>query len=419
MRQEAILRSIVRRVSVPSNLVMVGLVGALFCVFQLYYRPPTAGLADFTLPFLLLFGHLALGPVPWQWTGDDQDLAGLGRGFAQALGFGLVWIGLVLFSLHLLGRIDDDPRRGPGPDRAFAQRSTAQDGPSTVPGSGPREGPAFPPQGMPPGAFPEAYGPRSEPFAPSRAAQAEARPPEEARPRQHPGGRPFRPGLGLGLVNLAAGIAFGWVYAAKEATEAGGRRTAGLLRQSQAKALQNQLDPHVLYNALNGLAELVHEDPLAAEEMIAMLADLYRRLTVHGETALIRLEQERRLVEAYLDMEQMRLGDRLRVSWDWPDWADPVLLPPYFLLPLVENAIKHGISPAEAGGEVVIACARDGARILLRVENTGAALGPGRPGVGLGNLEARLRLWTELEGRFKLEARGRWTTATVLWTPEA
>ena len=220
-------------------------------------------------------------------------------------------------------------------------------------------------------------------------------------------------------MNLAAGIAFGWVYAAKEATEAGGRRTAGLLRQSQAKALQNQLDPHVLYNALNGLAELVHEDPLAAEEMIAMLADLYRRLTVHGETALIRLEQERRLVEAYLDMEQMRLGDRLRVSWDWPDWADPVLLPPYFLLPLVENAIKHGISPAEAGGEVVIACARDGARILLRVENTGAALGPGRPGVGLGNLGARLRLWTELEGRFKLEARGRWTTATVLWTPEA
>ena len=98
-----------------------------------------------------------------------------------------------------------------------------------------------------------------------------------ARPQGHPGGRPFRPGLALGLVNLAAGIAFGWVYAAKEATEAGERRTAGLLRQSQAKALQNQLDPHVLYNALNGLAELVHEDPLAAEEMIAMLADFYRR----------------------------------------------------------------------------------------------------------------------------------------------
>jgi hypothetical protein len=387
MRQEAILRSIVRRVSVPSNLAMVGLVGGLFCVFQLYYRPPTAGLADFTLPFLLLFGHLALGPVPWQWTGDDQDLAGLGRGFAQALGFGLVWIGLVLFSLHLLGRAGDDPRPGPGPDQAFALHAGPEDGLAPFPRYRPQEGPAFRP--------------------------------EDQGPRHHPGGRPFRPGLGLGLVNLAAGIAFGWVYAAKEATEAGGRRTAGLLRQSQAKALQNQLDPHVLYNALNGLAELVHEDPLAAEEMIAMLADLYRRLTVHGEAALIRLEQERRLVEAYLDMEQMRLGDRLRVSWDWPDWADPVLLPPYFLLPLVENAIKHGISPAEAGGEVVIACARDGARILLRVENTGAALGPGRPGVGLGNLEARLRLWTELEGRFKLEARGRWTTATVLWTPEA
>jgi hypothetical protein len=421
MRQEAILTSIIRRVSVPSNLAMVGLVGGLFCVFQLYFRLPTAGLMDFTLPFLLLFGHLALGPVPWQWTGDDRDLASLGRGFAQALGFGVVWISLVLFSLHLLGRADDGLRPLPRPDR-IEPRAGPQDGPPPFPLQGPQPG-AF--QG-PPGPRPEPSassqgpsGPAMEPAMPSQAAQAEARRSEEPRSMQRPGGRPFRPGLALGLVNLAAGIAFGWVYAAKEATEAGERRTAGLLRQSQAKALQNQLDPHVLYNALNGLAELVHEDPLAAEEMIAMLADLYRRLTVHGETALIRLEQERRLVEAYLDMEQMRLGDRLRVSWNWLDWADQVMLPPYFLLPLVENAIKHGISPAEAGGEVAIACARDGARILLRVENTGAALGPGRPGVGLGNLEARLRLWTELEGSFKLEARGRWTTATVLWTPEA
>jgi two-component system sensor histidine kinase AlgZ len=232
-------------------------------------------------------------------------------------------------------------------------------------------------------------------------------------------GQPFRPGLVLGLLNLGFGVAFGWVYAAKEATEARELRTAGLLRQSQARELQNQLEPHVLYNALNGLAELVHEDPLAAEEMIAKLADLYRMLTLHGDEGLIRLEQERRLVEAYLDMEQMRLGDRLQVRWNWPDWADALLLPPFFLLPMVENAIKHGISPSEAGGQVVIACVRAGAVVQLRVENSGSPLREGRRGVGLGNLETRLGLWTEIAGSFTLDGREGWTTAAVAWKTEA
>jgi LytS/YehU family sensor histidine kinase len=224
-------------------------------------------------------------------------------------------------------------------------------------------------------------------------------PPFGPQPFQH---RPFLPGVALGLVNLAFGLAYGWVCAEKEATEARERRTARLLRHSQARALQNQLDPHVLYNALNGLTELVHEDPLAAEEAIVRLADLYRMLTVHGDATVIRLEQERRLVEAYLAMEQMRLGDRLRVEWQWPAWADQLELPPYFLLPLVENAIKHGMGPA----------------VELLVENTGCPFQGRGKGVGLTNLETRLGLWTELAAGFTLEARGSWTAASVQWLSE-
>jgi hypothetical protein len=357
MRQEIIVRSLIQRVSLPANLIMVGLVGGMFCLFHLATRMPGTGWVDGFLPFFLLFGHLALAPVPWQWTGDDADRSGLGRGFAQALGFDLVWIALVLGGLHLLGW----PFR---PEHPFPP-------------------PGFPPQGPP-----------------------------------HFHGQPFQPGLGLGLVNLAFGIAYGWVCAAKEATEASQRRTALLLRQSQARALQNQMEPHVLYNALNGIAELVHEDPLAAEEAIAQLADLFRMLTVHGDAALIRLEQERQLVEAYLAMEQMRLGDRLQVTWQWPEWADALRLPPLFLLPLVENAVKHGISPAEAGGRLVITCARVGADAQLVVENTGRGLQGEHRGVGLGNLETRLGLWTEIAGRFMLAARGPWTVATVQWRTE-
>ena len=365
MRQEIIVKSLLKRVGVPGNLLMAGLVGGMFCLFQALSGMPAAP-AEYLAPFVLLFGHLALAPVPWQWTGDDRDRAGLGRGFGQALLFDLAWLALVLVCLHLLGGR-----------------------------------PGLPPHPLPPG--PASFPPQPMPF------------PFMDHPHR---GMGFRPGLALGLVNLGFGIAFGWVFAAKEATEARERRTGELLRQSQARALQNQLEPHVLYNALNGLAELVHEDPLAAEEMVAKLADLYRMLTVHGEAGLIRLEQERRLVEAYLDMEQMRLGERLQVRWQWPGWADALELPPLFLLPLVENAIKHGISPAEGGGEVVVSCARVGPVVQLRVDNTGCPLDGDRRGVGLGNLEARLALWTEISGRFWLEARGSVTTATVQWMAE-
>ncbi len=356
MRQEIIVKSLVRRVGLPANLLVMGLMGGMFCLFQLAARLPETRPSDAFLPFILLFGHLALAPVPWQWTGDDADRPGLGRGFIQALCFDALWIALVLASLHQLG--------------------------------------GHPPPPHPPGPFPL----QPPPFR----------------------SQPFRPGLGLGLVNLAFAVAFGWVYAAKEATETREFRTAELLRQSRARALQNQLEPHVLFNALNGLAELVHEDPLAAEEAISRLADLYRMLTVHGAAGLVRLGQERRLVEAYLEMEQMRLGERLQVEWRWPEWADPLELPALFLLPLVENAIKHGIAPAQAGGRVVISCTRAQGRVELAVENGGLALreGEGR-GVGLGNLEARLALWTEFAGSFMLAARGSQTVATVQWRPEA
>jgi hypothetical protein len=233
-------------------------------------------------------------------------------------------------------------------------------------------------------------------------------------PRHGPHWPPF---LGLALVNVAFAIVFGWVFAEKEATEARERSMAGLLRQSRSRALQNQLEPHVLYNALNGLAELVHDDPLAAEEMIARLADLYRMLTRHGELDFVPLMKERILVESYFAMEEMRLGERLKIQWDWPPWADAVLLPPLFLQPLAENAIKHGISPSEAGGEIRIACAREGQTLELTVANTGLPLASGlREGLGLTNLKARLELWTEASGAFTLAQKGEWTVASLRWT---
>jgi two-component sensor histidine kinase len=361
MRQEVIRSSLFHRVRQRPNLVLVALVGGIFCIFRLTGGMRGPLLAELALPFVLLFAHLALSPIPWQWTGDDEPRASLGQGFLQALFFNTAWVGLLLFGLFLLA----------GPPK---------------PGLMPQFPPPPPPEGLPPPM----------------------------------GFRPFHPGWGLGLINLAFGIAFGWVFAEKEATEAKERLTADLLRQSKAKALQNQLEPHVLYNALSSLSELVYEDPLAAEEVITRLADLYRMLTVHGKADQIPLGQERQLVEAYLAMEQMRLGDRLTVEWDWPGYVDEIMAPPLILQPLVENAIKHGISPSDKGGALVVSCSKSGSSIALAVKNSGNALRAGAPrGVGLANLEARLLLWTEVSGTFSLTNEEGWTVARVRWTQGA
>jgi hypothetical protein len=228
--------------------------------------------------------------------------------------------------------------------------------------------------------------------------------------------RPLDAGLLVGLLNVGFALIFGWVFAEKEASEAKASAMAEGLRLARSRALQNQLKPHVLYNALNSLSELVYEDPLAAEEVIARLADLYRMLAVHGDTDRVPLGQERRLVEAYLAMEQMRLGDRLSVRWEWPPALNAALLPPLLLQPLVENAIKHGISPRDVGGELRITGTFEGEFLTLKVENTGHALSPTwEKGIGLRNLEARLSLWPEAKGVFTLESREGWTVAGLHW----
>lgn len=367
MRQEVIIFSLRRRVTERTNLVLVALVGGIFCIFRLVVDLPPPRFLEVVLPFVLLLAHLAFSPIPWQWTGDDGPRAGVLRGFLQAVVFDAAWIALLLLLLFALV--------GP-PGEVFPLRHP----PPPMPG--PPQGPVGPPGPPPGGGF------------------------------RWPGAL-----LGLGLINFAFAIAFGWVFAEKEATEARERETAERLKESQARALQNQLDPHVLYNALSSLSELVYEDPLAAEDVITRLADLYRMLTVHGKADRIPLGQERQLVEAYLAMEQMRLGERLSVEWDWPAYADELLAPPLFLQPLVENAIKHGISPSDQGGKLVISCAKAGDRVLLAVENTGAPLKDQRStGVGLGNLEARLALWSEVSGTFTLAREGEWTVAKVQWT---
>ena len=208
-----------------------------------------------------------------------------------------------------------------------------------------------------------------------------------------------RLGLALGtflagtVIHAPAAALLGYFITLWERTKFLKEETEKKLREAHWVLLRGQLSPHALFNALNGLAELVHIDPVAAEKGLLDLAGLYRSLLDHGSRPSAPLRDERTLVERYLAIEQIRLGTRLHVTWDWNSELDSLETPPFLVQPLVENAIKHGIAPAREGGELHIALRHEEDELVIRVMNGGKPL----PlvlgnGVGVANLEGRLYL---------------------------
>ena len=197
----------------------------------------------------------------------------------------------------------------------------------------------------------------------------------------------------------------GYFIATGEVQDEERRRADAQSRSAQDRALQHQLSPHVLFNALNGLAELVRQDPAAAEQGLLDLAELYRMVLDNGRLQWVPLKEEARLVERFLAVEKLRLGDRLHVIWEWDDDLNGLMVPSLVLQPLVENAIKHGLSQRVGISTVYIVARLVLGEVEVRVDNQGemnvkaGRLGPkipqgrhGRHGVGLENLEERLKL---------------------------
>jgi len=182
--------------------------------------------------------------------------------------------------------------------------------------------------------------------------------------------------------------------------------------EAQRILLRGHMNPHVFFNAMNNLTELIAEDPAAAERAALDLKDLFRRLTALGQARWAPLREERLLLEHYLGIEALRLGPRLRVSWAWEGGLDEIIAPPLLIQPLVENAIKHGLAPHPSGGELRISGDLHRGRVRMQVENTGRPLARRQSGgSGLDNLEARLRLAFAGQAAFRLEAAGGWTRA--------
>jgi hypothetical protein len=168
-----------------------------------------------------------------------------------------------------------------------------------------------------------------------------------------------------------------------------------LLHQAQLQALRSQLNPHFLFNALHSIAELVHENPKLAEKLIVRLGELLRQVLQSATLQEVSLADELEFIRGYVDIEQMRLGERLRVIWDVPPELLTARVPSLILQPLVENAIQHGIAPTAKAGTLTIRACREDAFLRLEVRDTGPGVAheslDRQVGIGLANTRARLQ----------------------------
>jgi len=163
-------------------------------------------------------------------------------------------------------------------------------------------------------------------------------------------------------------------------------------RDAELRALRAQLNPHFLFNSLNSINALIGGDPEGARRMCERLGDFLRRTLSLAARVGVPLGEEVALVEQYLGIERVRFGSRLSSRIEVSDEAARCIVPPLVLQPLVENAVKHGVSNRLEGGEIRIEAAVDAGTLRVRVTNPCDDDAPARPGTGTGLENVRRRL---------------------------
>ncbi|HWS73624.1 MAG TPA: histidine kinase [Quisquiliibacterium sp.] len=177
------------------------------------------------------------------------------------------------------------------------------------------------------------------------------------------------------------------------------------LSEARLQALQARIRPHFLFNSLNTVLGLMRGDPRRAEYTLENLADLFR-VFMRDTRELVPLDEEVVTCQQYLAIEQLRLGDRLNVSWQVEQMPGDALLPSLLLQPLIENAVHHGIEPRDVPGEIAIAITRPGDRVRVEIVNPAGEDAPVRPGnqMALSNVRERLMLLYDMEAELKTVA---------------
>lgn len=199
--------------------------------------------------------------------------------------------------------------------------------------------------------------------------------------------------------SAAAGLLMAGVMVAGLVARARGRMPADTT--ARLAELQSRIRPHFLFNTLNSAIALVRAEPAQAERLLEDLSDLFRE-ALRDPRGRSTLGEEIALARRYLQIEQVRFGERLQLHWDLDPGADPAVLPPLLLQPLVENAVRHGVEPSARGGRIDIATRCEGDLVMVKVRNTvpdSAGPTPGH-GIGLRNVRDRLVLMHDVQGQF-------------------
>ncbi|MGD0363274.1 MAG: histidine kinase [Bryobacteraceae bacterium] len=192
-----------------------------------------------------------------------------------------------------------------------------------------------------------------------------------------------------------------------------------LVSQAELKALQAQINPHFLFNSLNTLYGTIDRGNTEARRLVLNLADVYRYL-LRTERSLVEVEEELRIVRAYLEIEELRLGSKLHTEVDADPSALRVTIPLLSIQPLVENAVKHGVASRMGAGFVHLKVRATGQGVSVEVSNSGEWDRPPAPasstgrGIGLSNVRRRLALYYGAEARFEIRAENGVTTVAFL-----
>jgi sensor histidine kinase YesM len=176
--------------------------------------------------------------------------------------------------------------------------------------------------------------------------------------------------------------------------------------EANLQRLQAQIEPHFLFNTLSNILSLMDTDPVAAKSMQMNLIRYLRTSLSRTRNPTTTLGQEADLVQAFLDIYKIRMGPRLQYAIDIPESLTNRPFAPMLIQPLVENAVLHGLEPKIEGGEIKVRASETGSHLKLEISDTGSGLSKNqRPGVGLSNVEERLRHLYGSEGRLLIKEK--------------
>lgn len=212
--------------------------------------------------------------------------------------------------------------------------------------------------------------------------------------------------LGLVAVTPArnAVLAMGMALAVLGYFELRAGRLSPALAEARLAALTARIRPHFLFNSLNAVLSLIRARPQQAEAALESLADLFRA-AMRDPSGQVSLADEIALGRQYIELERLRLGDRLQVDWQIGPVPSGVPIPPLLLQPLLENAVYHGIEPVPEGGVIEVMVRHDGENLVIEVDNPVGRDLPRSSGnrMALANLRERLDLFYDLEASLAIE----------------